>query len=129
MHTVSLRALQHPSHVDELLTELVQSVDELIPEGAYQILDQGSLPATLHRLVRYAAYTRQSWACWIDDSGHAWLFLAEMSLELSRERGNPVLQVAQYAEDGQIRDTGKWIATSDGKWQRYIAPDSGGAGA
>jgi len=118
MHTVSLRALQHPSHVDELLTELVQSVDELIPEGAYLILDQASLPAMLHRLVRYAGYTRQSWACWVDDGGHAWLFLAEMSLDLSRERGNPVLQVDQYREDGQLRESAKWTATSDGTWQR-----------
>jgi hypothetical protein len=118
MHTVSLRALQHPSHVDELLTELVQSVDELIPEGAYQILDQASLPTALNRLARYAVFKGHSWACWVDDSGHAWLFLAEMSLTLSRERGVPVLQVDQYGEDGQMRDSGKWIAAHDGKWQR-----------
>ena len=118
MHTVSLRALQHPSHVDELLTELVQSVDELIPEGAYQILDQSSLPTALGRLVRYAMHSGHSWACWVDDGGHAWLFLAEMSLALSRESGVPVLQVDQYGEDGQIRDTGTWIAAHDGKWQR-----------
>jgi hypothetical protein len=117
MHTVSLRALQHPSHVDELLTELVQSVDELIPEGAYQILDQASLPEPLRRLVRYALHTGHSWACWFDDGGRAWLFLAEMSLALSRESGVPVLHVDQYAEDGEIRATGRWIATQDGKWQ------------
>lgn len=120
MHTVSLRALQHPSHVDELLTELVQSVDELIPEGAYQILDQASVPSALHRLIRYALHTGRSWACWVDDSGHAWLFLAEMSLALSRERGVPVLQVDQYAEDGQVREQGRWISTCDG-WQRCNA--------
>ena len=127
MHTVSLRALQHPSHVDELLTELVQSVDELIPEGAYQILDQSSLPTALRRLARYALHTGHSWACWVDDNGRAWLFLAEMSLTLSRESGVPVLQVDQYGEDGQIRDTGKWIAAGDGKWQRCGA-DSAGTG-
>jgi hypothetical protein len=125
MHTVSLRALQHPSHVDELLTELVQSVDELIPEGAYQILDQSSLPTTLRRLVRYALHTGRSWACWVDDSGHAWLFLAEMTLALSRERGVPVLHVDQYDEEGEIRDTGKWIAAHDGKWQRSSEPTPG----
>jgi hypothetical protein len=118
MHTVSLRALQHPSHVDELLTELVQSVSELIPEGAYQILDQSSLPTPLRRLIRYALHTGRSWACWVDDAGHAWLFLAQMTLALSRERGVPVLHVDQYAEDGETRETGKWIATHDGKWQR-----------
>lgn len=121
MHTVYLRALQFPSHVDELLLELVQSVAELIPEGAYQILDQASLPTALHPRVRYALHTGKSWACWVDDGGRAWLFLAEMSLPLSRESGTPVLQVDQYGEDGEVRDTARWIAASDGKWQRHSA--------
>jgi hypothetical protein len=119
MHTLSLRALQFPSHVDELLTELVQSVDELLPEGAYQISDESNLPPTLHRLIRFSVHVGKSWACWLDDSGRAWLFLAEMSLPLSRESGVPVLLVEQYAQDGQLGAKGLWIGAGDGKWQRF----------
>ena len=53
-----------------------------------------------------------SWECWAEPDLVS-LFVAEMSLTLSRERGSPVLRVYRYQSDGQMQEpaTG-WPAKS-----------------
>jgi hypothetical protein len=46
------------------------------------------------------------------------LFNAEMSLELSRERGCPVLQVGTYEMDGKLKRWQLWACLKDGTWQQ-----------
>jgi hypothetical protein len=116
MRTMTLRAIKHPSNVDVLLRELVQSRG-IVPEGTYEICDRNSLPPVLQRLAEYADHTGHSWACWLDDVGRGWLFIAEMPLPQSRNRGRPVLRVDHFGEDGVIRDTGQWVAGPEGKWE------------
>jgi hypothetical protein len=118
MHTMMLKAIQHPAHVDDLICELVQSLD-CVPSGTYQISDRSALPPSLQTRVQHALNKRQSWASWLDDQGHAWLFIAYMLLEPSRARGVPVLHVEQYREDGRMADSGQWISEHEGSWARW----------
>jgi hypothetical protein len=59
----------------------------------------------------------RSWSCWTQGY-RAWLFTAEMSMELSRERGAPVLQVNLYGDDGSLRESATLMNGPSGKWQR-----------
>lgn len=108
--------MQQPSKVDALLREVVRERGAL-PADAYEIGDLGEVPASLRRIVQIAAHFGRSCSCWKDDRNRHFLFVGEMSLELSRERGVPVLQVDQYGEDGLMSST-KWVADHQGKWQR-----------
>ncbi len=109
------RLQQQPSHAERLLGALIARA-RLLPEGAYQIRDPGSVPKELRRIARLAAGPGRAWSCWADGLRH-WLFIGEMSLPLSRERGAPVMLVDIYEEDG-LKDSGAWTSESDGKWHR-----------
>jgi hypothetical protein len=104
MHTNTLTAIKHPSHAGLLLRELVQTL-HVVPTGAYELGDAGKLPPALGIVAQRAQHVDACWACWVDDTGHLWLFVAEMPLELSREHGKPVLQLDRYGEDGLIQET------------------------
>jgi hypothetical protein len=41
-----------------------------------------------------------------------------MSLALSRERGMPVLEINDYSEQGELRETGFWTHDKQGSWHR-----------
>jgi hypothetical protein len=119
METMKLRKLQQPSGVEQLLEAYVVK-SGLLPKGAYQIRDRAELPKELRRILVQATRTGKVWAC----CGHNvtnWLFTAEMSLELSRERGAPVLQVNRYGDDGIIEESGCWMADPKGNWHRCAA--------
>jgi hypothetical protein len=117
MHTEILRTIKQPSFLTVLLRELVQTFN-VVPKDAHEVCDRTSLPLGLQRFVRSAAHLEASWACWMDDAGHAWFYFAEMPLELSREYGKPVLQIDRYEEDGSLLETSKWLEGRDGKWRR-----------
>ena len=119
METLRLRKLQEPSQVTRLL-ELCVTRSQWVPEGAYQIRDPTGLPEVLRGVLAQTIEKGQVWACW-EEGVHLWVFTAEMSLGLSRERGAPVLQVNSYGEDGVLKETGHWTADRDGKWGRCEA--------
>jgi hypothetical protein len=116
METVRLRNLQQPAQIEVLLEALVQRAD-LLPKDAYRIRDPRALLSQLQMIVARAASEGRIWACWAT-AHHMWLFTCEMSLHLSRERGMPVLLVDRYGENGELEDTGPWVADAAGKWQR-----------
>ena len=120
MQTVTLRVIKHPSRLCLLLRELVQTFD-VVPRDAQEVCDPMRLPAALRRFVRCAAHLDASWACWLDDAGHAWFYFAEMPLELSRGHGKPVLQIDRYDEHGIILETSKWLEGVGGAWSRMLA--------
>lgn len=112
-----LRALQQqPSHVEGLLRSLVKSL-HILPEYAQAAPDRGELPDTLRKVVTRTTRLGQSWLAWRDAAFHFWLFTADMSLPLSRERGSPVLQVEYYREHG-LRESGRWVIDREAKWHR-----------
>jgi len=116
METVRLRKLQQPSGVERLLEAYVAD-SGLLPKGANQIRDRSDLPKELRRILVQATRLGRVWACWAHDV-HTWLFTAEMSLSLSRERGTPVLQVSRYRDDGTLETAACWMTDAAGKWHR-----------
>lgn len=113
--TLRLRSLQEPSHIERLLENLVSHA-ELVSPGAYPVRDLKSVPRELRGVATQAVQQGPAWSCWEHDLRN-WMFTAEMSLALSRERGRPVLQVDVHDENG-FRDSGRWIADRDGRWSR-----------
>lgn len=53
------------------------------------------------------------WSCWAHEV-RTWLFTAEMSLPLSRERGTPVLHIKRYSDE-LLEDSGTWTTTRAGR--------------
>lgn len=117
METLRLLKIQQPSGIERLLEAFVSRAWGL-PEGAYRILDRRALPSELQGVLTQAIAQGQVWSCWAHGAS-LWLFTAEMSLPLSRERGAPVLRINQYDDHGALQDSGGWIGTQDG-WQRCV---------
>jgi hypothetical protein len=116
MHTMRLFAYQRPSRIAALLDSLVQSRGRL-SAAALKVTDCSELPYALQRIVIKSQHTQQVWSAWKDVQGTS-LFNAEMSLELSRERGCPVLQVGTYEMDGKLKRWQLWACLKDGTWQQ-----------
>jgi hypothetical protein len=116
METMRLRAIQHPSRVGELLDSFASS-GAALPDRSRRIFERSELPVVLQRVVVQAARTEREWGAWTDEY-RTWLFTAEMSLALSRERGTPVLDVSAYGEDGALLESGSWVADRQGQWRR-----------
>ena len=116
METERLRKIQQPSRVERLLDLFVAGPNRL-PQGAYQIRNPAALSGALRDLVREAQAKHKAWSAWTDDRA-TWLFTAEMSLALSRERGTPVLEIHAYSEHGELQETGFWAHDKQGIWQR-----------
>jgi hypothetical protein len=114
--TMRLRTIQSPNRVEKLLEALISSAN-LLPAGCYRVHTRSALGPRLYQLSLKAAKEDKVWSGWSDDR-HLWLVTGEMSLELSRERGAPVLQVNVYGEDTGLQDSGQWFADREGRWHR-----------
>jgi hypothetical protein len=116
METLRLRRMQVPSRVENLLEAYISRTHSL-PDGAYQIRDRSELPARVQAMVTRALAQGHVWSGWARGA-QVWLFTAEMSLALSRERGSPVLIVHLHNEDGEVVDSGTWRYDPLGAWSR-----------
>lgn len=116
METLKLRRIQEPSKVGRLLQAYISRTITL-PDGSYPVREARELPPRLTSLVSRANAQGETWSCWAHHS-RIWLFICEMSLTLSRERGAPVLRVRQYDEDAELRDSGTWRYAPVGTWTR-----------
>jgi hypothetical protein len=115
--TLKSRQIQ-PSEVERLLESYISRAD-ILPTGAYQIRTAGSVPWDLRGLVMEAVKLGKTWSCWAQGM-HTWLFTAEMSLSLSRERGVPVLQVNLYGYDGSLRESATLMVDPTGNWRHCV---------
>ena len=118
METQRLRTIQQPSLVERLLQEFVRTASAL-PEDAREIRDRSELPSKMQRTIIDASKSGQAWMC-LSDGYRTWLFIGEMSMPLSRERGSPVLQVKQYTKDGELADAAAWVADRTARWRRCV---------
>jgi hypothetical protein len=116
MKTATLRKLQIPSRLAALLESLVTSQQWAHP-GAPRLGDRADLPSVLQRLAVNALKTDGAWQAWSCYDGVR-LFVAEMSLELSRERGQPALKIRYYNDQGKLQKYSHWTQLTDGEWQQ-----------
>lgn len=115
VETQRLRSVQHPRRVGRLLDSLLDS-DRFIPERANRITSAAELPAPLRRLSRLIDGADSVWRSW-SDGRRIWFFEAVFSLELSRERGKPVIQLREYDEVGDLSRSRLFVQTAEHGWQ------------
>jgi len=116
METKRLRTIQQPFLLERLLDAYITR-SNVVPKDSFQIRDPSAVMAPLRRILLQAMEEGRVWACWACDM-QEWLFTADMSLPLSRERGTPVLSIKRYGEDGELKESGVWMVGPDGSWQR-----------
>jgi hypothetical protein len=116
MHTMKLRALQLPSQLESLLDSLVMN-QHWVPAEVPRVTDRSALSAASQKLAIKAVEADGAWMAWRSHDGIR-LFIAEMSMELSRERGRPALKVKYYNDQGRLQQYSLWVQLTDGAWQR-----------
>ena len=117
MQTVRLRSIQKPNHCEELVDACVRA-RKMVPQGAVRMTSLADLPIPLRRLVRKNALPESSvWLAW-SDAGAMWFVAGTTSLELSRERGRPVLQLRVYNEEGSLDEALTCVQTRSNNWER-----------
>ena len=117
MDTLKLRRLQQqPSRLEAMLDSLVANRDWIAP-GAQRVYDRSELPSVLQKLAIKSEKGDGAWRGWFNHDGLR-LFVAEMSLALSRERGCPMLQVHYYNEQGKLQQYSVWVQLADDTWQK-----------
>jgi hypothetical protein len=112
----TLRTIRQPSRVDRLLHAFITSSTGL-SEIAYMVRDWAFLPEVLRTRITGSERSGCSWECWVDGE-HTWLFIADAPPGSADERGNPVLRICRYGQDGQLQDTGHWVSDPQHRWRR-----------
>jgi hypothetical protein len=117
METHRLHFMREPARVERLLDAYVARTSR-IPDDSYRVRAVSELPMSLRLVVARAVAEGRVWTCWARGS-EVWLFTSEISLELSRARGVPVLLVNAYREDAELTDSGVWRYDPTGTWRRW----------
>ena len=116
METARLRSIQHPRRSKGLLTSFV-SRDGVVPARAQRVTLPQELTPALRRLTDTRSSPEHVWIAFSYDH-RIWFFTATPSLELSRERGRPVLEIRSYDEYGDLLESACWVHTRDEEWVR-----------
>jgi hypothetical protein len=117
MQTARLRSIQKPNHCEELVEACVRG-RKMVPHGAVRMTSLSELSISLRRLARKNALPESSvWLAW-GDAGAMWFVAGTTSLELSRERGRPVLQLRVYNEEGTLDEALTCVQTPANNWER-----------
>jgi hypothetical protein len=116
MQTMKLRAYQAPSRLAVLPDSLVIS-QNWVSDNAPQVTDRSELSSALQRLAVNASNGGGAWRAWWSHDGVR-LFATEMSMELSRERGFPALNVRYYNDQARLQSYTMWVQSTDATWRR-----------
>ena len=116
MQTMKLRAIQSPGFAGELLESFIRAEGSLA-DDVRELKSERELTPSLEKLAQRALDEGGVWRAWTDDR-EMWLWISEMSLALSRERGMPVMEVRQYDEQGRMSSAGTWVRVRHDAWQR-----------
>lgn len=116
METTKLRTLQQPSLTEEFLLVVIERLERM-PADARRVLDRSELPTSFQRLATRAEHDEGAWAAWQSPS-RVWFYTGQMSMDLSRERSQPTLEVKTYDETGRLQNSAVWARSPAGTWQR-----------
>lgn len=117
MQTSRLRSIQKPNHCEQLVDACVRG-RTMVPHGAVRMTSLSELSIPLRRLARKDALGESSvWLAWTD-AGAMWFVRGTTSLDLSRERGRPVLQLRVYNEEGALDEALTCVQTLANSWER-----------
>lgn len=116
METTKLRTLQQRSLTEEFLLAVIEKLGRMPPD-ARRVLERSELPTNFQRLATRAESDEGAWAAWQSPT-RAWLYTGQMSLDPSRGRGQPTLEVKTYDENGRLQNSAVWARGPAGTWQR-----------
>jgi hypothetical protein len=114
VETQRLAAILHPDKTLQLLQSFAASTD-CVPVDATLVGSLEDLPPALRRHVGAGPEQQYVWLAWGTFMGIR-LVTASLAFELSRERGEPVLEVHQFDEEGRRESVGRWLRTRAGTW-------------
>ncbi len=100
----------------DLVDSLIGST-RLIPVEATRVTSTAILPPRLRLLSRRIDRRHCIWRSW-SDGARIWFFEGGFSLELSRERGKPVIELREYDEIGNIRQSLTFVSTAGHGWEK-----------
>lgn len=115
METMRLKTLRDPLVTLQMLRAFAHE-QLTVPPGAFVPGHLHELTATLRRRVGTQQDQQYVWFAW-EVNGQMHLLTGELSLDLAREHGRPVLEVAQYRPDGSLLEFGTWLQTRTGAWR------------
>ncbi len=116
MDTSRLKTIQQPKTSRELLRSFAATC-ELLPTGARNVDEISELPGPLQRIAARSDADEVVWLARVKGL-RVWFLTATASLELSRERRRPVLQIRIYDEYGEPVDSLNSVHTTGEEWQR-----------
>jgi hypothetical protein len=118
METTRLRTMQQHSFCEELVEACVHA-RKLLPPGAQRVASRSQLTMPLRGLTRRHAPDDEYavWLAWSQDSAICYV-AGTFSLDLSRERGHPVLNLLVYNRDGALEQAQTCMQTPENHWER-----------
>jgi hypothetical protein len=115
MHTLRLRTLVDPRQARVLLDSFVATVGKL-PAAARQQADLARLPLAFLERAEQAEAQGSIWSAWTHGSD-AWLFIGQLNLHRSRERGRPVLELEVFDYERRTKNRVTALKRPDDSWQ------------
>jgi hypothetical protein len=118
METIRLRGLQKPSHCEQLVDACVRA-RRMVPAGAVRTtLSELSIPLrVLAKRNSSLGDSSTAWLAW-SEGASMWFIAGTTSLEMSRERGRPVLQLRVYDQGGALDEAVTCVQTAANTWER-----------
>ncbi len=108
--------MQAPRRALGLLVSLVQRHGDL-PLSAYRVNSAKELSPALRQMASAAPSGEYVWVAW-QDGERIWFYTAALSLELSRERGRPILELWLYNERAELHEASTWLRNADESWRQ-----------
>ena len=116
MDTLRLKTIQIPDRTLELLESFAWS-NQRVPPGAHRLQSLNELSPELRRHVGSGPGQQYVWYAW-STGVRTWLLTGALSLERSRERGRPVLEVRSYDEHGYLEESAAYVRTRSDQWEQ-----------
>jgi hypothetical protein len=115
--TKRLRTIQKPNLCEQSVDACVRG-RKMVPPDAVRLTTLSELTIPLRRQARTNALAESAvWLAW-SDADAIWFVTGTISLELSRERGRPVLQMRVYNRDGALDEALTCMNTTANVWER-----------